>query len=167
MLEDGPVSAAEFTLLLDWFDKVRIGLWLGFQMLDKNIWEITPRFHIINRVGASDRALIIAKFASDKQRLGFAGTFSPSFQFMPVSFALAINDLMLINVSNFALCSRRLGFPYPQPVRERDDGKVEGVLHAGLNRALYPVLPHYPHPYFSGIYQPMFGSNRSKVRSPP
>ena len=41
-----PLSSEELILLLDWLDKVRVGLWLGYLYLDKNPLGIDPMFHI-------------------------------------------------------------------------------------------------------------------------
>ena len=46
-----PLTDMEFNTLLDWFDKVRIGLWLVFYYLDNNISVIRPKFYIKNRIG--------------------------------------------------------------------------------------------------------------------
>jgi hypothetical protein len=36
MLAFQPVNSSELIVLLDWLDKVRVGMWLGFFYLDKN-----------------------------------------------------------------------------------------------------------------------------------
>jgi hypothetical protein len=53
------LSAGDFNILLDWFDKLRIGLWLALRYLDKNPAGITPKFYIEQRVGINDRMLAI------------------------------------------------------------------------------------------------------------
>ena len=35
------LDTEEITLLLDWFDKVRVGLWLGHRLLSKNALGVT------------------------------------------------------------------------------------------------------------------------------
>ncbi len=44
LVSDQPVSAGNLILLLDWLDKVRVGLWLGYFYLNKNPLGITPSF---------------------------------------------------------------------------------------------------------------------------
>src|SRR5436189_6336335 len=46
LLEGIPVSGNEYIEFLDWLDKVRIGLWLGYYYLHKNPTGISPNFHI-------------------------------------------------------------------------------------------------------------------------
>ena len=65
MLVSDPLSASDINILLDWFDKVRVGLWLGFQYLDKNPAGITPKFYIEKRIGLNDRMLAIFKADTD------------------------------------------------------------------------------------------------------
>ena len=50
MLAYDSISAADIKVLLDWFDKVRVGLWLGYQYLDENPAGITPKFYIEKRI---------------------------------------------------------------------------------------------------------------------
>jgi hypothetical protein len=42
--------------LLDWLDKVRVGLWLGYNMLHKE--EFAPKFRIDQRIGISSSGRI-------------------------------------------------------------------------------------------------------------
>lgn len=46
MMLEGSLSESELSTLLDWFDKVRIGLWLGFLYLSKNPLEIRPHYYV-------------------------------------------------------------------------------------------------------------------------
>ena len=43
MIESQPITSDDVDLLLDWFDKVRTGLWLGFLYLNGNIQDITRK----------------------------------------------------------------------------------------------------------------------------
>jgi hypothetical protein len=61
LLEKNELESSNASTLLDWLDKVRIGLWLLFYSLDSNPFDINPHFHIANRVGRFDRMLIIYK----------------------------------------------------------------------------------------------------------
>jgi hypothetical protein len=45
-----PVSAGDFDVLLDWFDKVRTGLWVGLLYLNRNYRGLTPQFYIKSRI---------------------------------------------------------------------------------------------------------------------
>jgi hypothetical protein len=46
IFEHNYFGRAEIDTLLDWFDKVRIGLWLGYILLDELVEEVSPKFHI-------------------------------------------------------------------------------------------------------------------------
>ncbi|MDD4876793.1 MAG: hypothetical protein PHQ86_06680, partial [Dehalococcoidales bacterium] len=61
LLSEKPLSESELSTLLDWFDKVRIGLWLGYMYLNNNDLGIEPHFYISNRIGLNDRMLLILK----------------------------------------------------------------------------------------------------------
>lgn len=156
LLAAGELCMADFETLLSWLDKVRIGLWLTKYLLDKNPAGITPNFHIADRIGAHDRALILLRHTLKTPRLSFVGTGTPSFQLAPVSVALFINDFVLISVSYNDLCSRRLGFPFIETVQQWEGGLTKGHLRPGLGRIMRPIIPHFPHPEGTGFYQPIF-----------
>lgn len=52
MLAGQPISAVHLDSLLDWLDKVRIGLWLGFIFLNENFHGIQPQVYIKQRMAA-------------------------------------------------------------------------------------------------------------------
>ena len=139
LLSRAGVFGSEWTTLLDWLDKVRIGIWLGTRSLDKNYVAVEPFFHIADRMGKKDRSLIIAT-ARHGQRLSFFGTNSLTFRFMPSCFGLLINDIGLVNVSHEFLLSRRMGFPYGQDLRRESDRIRSYVPAPGRNRIMRPPL---------------------------
>ena len=53
--DNEPLAAAEWDDLLDWFDKVRIGLFIGNMVLNKDLPIPDPKFFIDQRIGAKDR----------------------------------------------------------------------------------------------------------------
>ncbi len=61
MLNNSVLSANEIEVLLDWVDKIRIGLWLSMCIRDKNIYNLEPNFYIQGRIGTKDRAIFISK----------------------------------------------------------------------------------------------------------
>jgi len=71
LCNDSTITVMEADIILDWFDKVRIGLWLGFHILDRNIFGLDPMFHIENRVARKDRLLFITHFIDQKKNLHF------------------------------------------------------------------------------------------------
>jgi len=84
------LSTSDFIVLLDWLDKVRVGLWLGYFYLDKNFARIDPKFHIADRVGQSDRMLGLIRVDHSAPRLIFNGTESKFFQLSPTCLGLGM-----------------------------------------------------------------------------
>ena len=88
LLAEEGLSKNDFHVLLSWFDKVRIGLWLGFYYLDKNYGGISPNFHIQTRIGSQDRMLHIVKVDNHEMELSFRGCDSIAFHFVPICFSM-------------------------------------------------------------------------------
>jgi len=109
--EEDEINEVAMTVLLDWFDKIRVGMWLGELQLSGNVLDVKPNFYVSDRVGIADRMLFISKIAPSKA-LTVIGTRTPLFSLLPCVFGLRINDLVFINVSTDWLISRQLGFPY-------------------------------------------------------
>jgi hypothetical protein len=155
ILADQPLSEADWDLLLAWFDKVRVGLWLSKYLLSKNAFGIKPNFHIAQRIDRRDRALIVFRRESAVQTLTILGTFLPCFDFSPTSVALIVNNYLFVNLTGIDLCSHRLGFPSLKPFSE-DKGRVEGALTLGTHRIISPILRNFPHAEGTGLYQPIY-----------
>jgi len=156
LLSNQAVSADDLTILLDWLDKVRVGLWLGYLYLDKNPMGITPSFHIQNRVGQVDRMVAIIKLTNPSVGLSFFGPESKFYHLTPTCLGLRVNGLCLVNASGISLCSRRLGFPFAEPVSLRDDHKLEVSFHPGTERIMYPVERSATLPNIVSLYQPIY-----------
>jgi hypothetical protein len=154
-LEEQALSEADWDLLLSWFDKVRVGLWLSKYLLNKNSFGIKPNFHIAQRINIRDRALIVFRRESTVQTLTILGTFLPSFDFSPTSVALIVNNYLFVNLTGIDLCSHRLGFPSLKPL-STEGGRVEGALTSGAHRIISPILRKFPHPEGTGLYQPIY-----------
>ena len=61
------ISGSEASLLMDWFDKVRVGLWLTNMFYDKKLkHDVMPHFFIDSRVAKTDRMLSIQKLSLEK-----------------------------------------------------------------------------------------------------
>jgi hypothetical protein len=156
-LSQQAVSTCDLILFLDWLDKVRVGMWLAYFYLDKNIAGIKPSFHIIQRLGKYDRMLGIVKLEDSTPRLTFSGTDSKFYQCSPTCIGLGINGFYFISASGVSLCSQRLGFPYlrPDSIREKDH-KMLILREAGSGRAMYPVERTSSPNGMTLIYQPVF-----------
>ncbi len=156
LLSSAPLSKIDLHYLLDWFDKVRIGLWLAFHFLDKNLGGIKPKFHISSRIGLRDRMLIIIRVDNNENELTFRGCDMPSFYYNPSCFSMNINNYCFINISSPFLFSRRIGFPYPTKSFLRADGSMDFELENGRERVMKPLIRKMFKFKGTSIYQPMF-----------
>jgi len=156
------VSAAELSVLLDWFDKLRIGIWLGFFYLDKNFVGINPKFYIRQRMGEHDRLLCIYRARSERECLHFIGFDTPSFYFAPCCFTLRINSFSFFNLSYMFLFARRMGLPYGSeayylPNEEDPYNYITEVSGTeGIQRIMTPLLRKLFCIQGTELYQPMF-----------
>lgn len=117
ILIDGYIETEELILLLDWFDKVRISLWLGIQYLSNGVFNLEPKFYINNRVGLKDRFLSITNTNDHSKTLKWTGANTMCFIYSPTCFTLKINHIIFVNCSSDFLVSEQLGFPYALFVR--------------------------------------------------
>ncbi|RFA29935.1 hypothetical protein CAI21_08925 [Alkalilimnicola ehrlichii] len=151
------VGPAEMSVLLDWFDKVRVGLWLGLNQLDKNYVDIEPQFAIASRMGQYDRMLCIEKSDGETKKLNFGGVDTVAFAFSPTAFVLIVNNYYFTNISHMFLISRRIGFPYPRSAYILPDSdRLEIDLHPGRERMSLPLIRRRMKERGTVIYQPMF-----------
>ena len=85
VLNGGAISGSDASLLMDWFDKVRIGLWLTKMYYNPKLkQEIVPHFFIDSRVAKTDRMLSIQKLQlSNPENKGiyFNGTQTQLFKY--------------------------------------------------------------------------------------
>lgn len=131
-----PLPGSAYIALLDWLDKVRIGVWLTRHMIENHPVTITPHFHISTRVAEKDRMVALYVFDSDNKGINLFGSDSLIFNDMPSCFGCRINDILLLNVSADFFCSRGCGMPHPQSMMllmgGGDSGKLklEGVGYA-------------------------------------
>lgn len=161
-----PVIPSELSLLLDWFDKVRVGLWLGFHQLSNNLLEIKPQFHIERRIAQFDRLLIVERYAPLTRRLNFGGTDTPAFGLTPSAFTLTVNDFQFTNVSYSYLVSRRLGFPFPSESHlVKDSARLMLTMQPARRRIMRPVLKRPIKERGVILYQPMFPQSLADKRS--
>jgi hypothetical protein len=153
-LDNKPLSSNDFHDLLNWFDKVRIGLWGGSIYMLKTPIEIEPRFLIKKKI-KQDRTLLIYKIHWDKKALNIIGAGSAVFQGQPSCFGLWINNYLFINVSNEFLISRKFGLPYPKEWYFRNSGIMNYVMNPGNNRMSYPPTKFRYETYCTQIFQPI------------
>ncbi|MBI5043426.1 MAG: hypothetical protein HZC10_06290 [Nitrospirae bacterium] len=135
LLGSKPIETKQVSILLNWLDKVRIGLWLGYLYLNKNCFGIDPSFYIADRVWKSDRMVAIYRVDGDTDGINFSGVQTPTFQHQPSCFMLRINHLYFFNMSDSFLFSARLGFPYKV---SRSTNTITMAKGAGF--AKYPLI---------------------------
>ena len=144
------ITGNESLLLLDWLDKVRIGLWINYYYLESNKGQINPRLFIDNRIGKKDRFLQIhfleSKINSDG--LNAFGVESFVFQYNPSCFALRINNILLFNGSNDFLISKNCGFPYPNKIVVKKNGML-ALSHWLYDRKTHSEIDNLP--FFKGV----------------
>lgn len=155
ILRDDPLNQMDFSHLLSWFDKVRIGLWLAHYYLQRNIAGIDPNFYIDSRVDIWDRALFIYKSDYRQKRLRFVGTFLPIFQYLPVCFSLIINNYFFFNLSRHFLLSRRLGLPFPVKQQYTEGKDIRFEIEEGRERIMRPLIRKPFRLKCTQLYQPM------------
>ncbi len=128
--------------LLDWLDKVRIGLWLWELSMGPQQLRIEPRFHVFQRLREKDRLVFVVPLDDDLRGLSFFGTQTRAFVLSPSCFGLAINNVAFLNVSFDYLLARRLGFPYMEDWHALGRGKPEfAFLRIGTGEINPPMLP--------------------------
>lgn len=168
LMASKPLNAEQISLLLDWFDKIRVGLWLSELTLSKQVDFVKPKFHIADRVGQKDRMLIIDRIKDLGQGLAFVGTDSPMFIEMPSAFALIVEDFIFTNASEIGLVSGKLGFPNTGKIPlGRNANGVSLDLRRGRDKTTHPVVSNYQaSPSRTLIYQPMYKCYRGFENSP-
>ncbi|WP_441234477.1 hypothetical protein [Bradyrhizobium sp. 930_D9_N1_4] len=140
------LTAAEWDDLLDWFDKVRIGLFIGNMILNKDLPIPNPKFFIDQRVGTKDRCVMVYPIP-DHDGLRVFGAGDAVFFHLPTSFMLLAKNLLFLNISSDFLLAPRMGFPFPRIFENAEDRTKAGDLTATFR-------PKIPFIRFS-FYAPM------------
>lgn len=136
------IQCSDYKILLDWLDKVRIGLWLGYRYLNGNHLGIDPSFHINQRIGIKDRILLCYPYKGEEKGVSYLGPDSPLFSLMPSCLVIRINSIIFINISSDFIVSPRLGYPYPDTAQIQKVGK--NYLISKLKKRENVVLPIFP-----------------------
>lgn len=128
LLERGSLTVANYCTLLDWLDKVRVGLWLNYHLLMDNPTGITPSFYINSRLRKKDRLVAVYPITEKNNGLNAYGVETLSFHSAPSVFGLRINNIFLLNCSSDYIFSGRCGFPAPTKMQLHLDGDSAGLL---------------------------------------
>lgn len=156
MMAGQSVTGAEINTLLDWFDKLRHGFWLGELMLSKKLDEIDPNFYINTRIGQKDRMLIIERFKDVGNGLGILADALPGHKKSPNVMQFWFNDVVLTSVSVTGLVSNKLGFPCVSQIERVSRQIIEFELSPGRNKTTHPVVMNIDATDKTIIYQPIF-----------
>jgi hypothetical protein len=141
-----PLTTAEWGDLLDWFDKVRIGLFIGNMILNKDLPIPNPKFFIDQRVGAKDRCVLVYPIP-DHDGLSIYGASDSVFFHYPTSFVLLAKNLLFLNISSDFLLAPRMGFPFPRLIEH-----VDGRMRADdLTATSWPKTPFIRFSFYSPI----------------
>ena len=142
LLNNKALSSWDFEIILDWFDKVRIGLWLGYHYyLDHNFWGIKPKYFIKDRICTTDRAISIYKTTDYFPGIRFTGINTSSFAHVPSCFTLSINEWCIRNISSQFIIARSAGFPYPESMEFTGDEHLKITPQKGKGKLTTPLLP--------------------------
>ena len=151
------INLNEIVTLLDWFDKVRIGLWLGYLYYNQQLESIDPKFYINDRAGQKDRMLFVYKCKGNAKGINIVGPGGMLFSMVPSCFLLRINNYVFLNISNDALLLKGLGYPYPTIESIDGDGNLRGRITAGAGAINQDLLSEYRIRATSkAIFQPIF-----------
>jgi hypothetical protein len=167
MLTDEPVGVAGIESLLDWLDKVRVGLWLGLLYLNGNLHNIRPMYHISQRMAACDRLVFVYRDPEQAKGVSWSGADSPIFHLMPSCMSVVINKLHLFNASSNFLFGPRMGFPSQVmgAMVPQGSGEYLTSLEKGTKRIDLPLV-HYPiWPGGTQLYQPFIPRLMGGVQS--
>ena len=162
VLSGQSISGADASLLMDWFDKIRVGMWLTEMFFNPELkHDIQPHFFIDSRVGKTDRMLSVRKIAeTDKEKgIYIGGTQTPLFLYCPSAFIMRINNYYFINASTHNLVSPRVGFPTITNfhLEDMDNGIYSGNLIKGRDKLVNPIIPCFiPNKDSITFYQPVY-----------
>jgi len=148
----------DYVHLLDWLDKVRIGLWLGHRYLQQN--RANPHFTIDSRLGMKDRMLAVYTIGDQQKGLNTWGPESRLFQIKPSVFALRVNNILFLNASWDYMCSHRCGYPYPRRISlaREQSGMLAMSDFRSKRKVTHPVMSKLMKSCVT-IFQPVLQSN--------
>jgi len=165
LIQKEAVSPRNYVVLLDWLDKVRIGLWLGYRYL---IGQLTPpNFTINTRVGMKDRMVAVYTVGDHQQGLNVWGVETPLFHMKPSVFALRIENTLLLNCSWDWMCSSRCGYPHPKDVRLSTEkpGLLVSTAYKARKRITHPIMPGLMKSCVT-VFQPIIQEGSQQIMHP-
>ncbi len=128
LLRRKALSVGDYVELLDWLDKVRIGIWFVRHLIEKHPSKVSPNFHIESRIAQKDRMVAVYVFDAQPKGINLIGADSMIFSDMPSCFGLRVNDMLLLNISSDFFCSAGCGFPFPATMKLQIGGSDSGKM---------------------------------------
>jgi len=162
VLSGQSINGAQASLLMDWFDKVRVGMWLTAMCFNKDLkHDVQPHFFIDSRVAKEDRMLSIRKICEtdDEKGIYIGGTQTPLFTYCPSAFTMRINNYYFVNASTHNLVSPRVGFPSVCNMEIKDvfSGAFYCDIIKGRDKLVNPVVTSFiPNKDSLTFYQPIY-----------
>jgi hypothetical protein len=97
------IDSSDTELLLNWLDKIRVGMWLWTLQIYKDKFRVKPTFGINLRTRQKDRIFSFVRYAKseDQKGLGFFGI-GKAYMFMPTTLGLHIHNIFIISASHDA-----------------------------------------------------------------
>jgi hypothetical protein len=162
ILVDDYVDGVELIRLLDWFDKVRISLWIAIQFLNKGTFNMDPKYFVNTRVGLKDRLLAITNCYDSYKGLRWTGANTLCFVLSPTCLTLKVNNVLFTNCSSDFVLSEQLGFPYPVFERPNPNSSLTDFqLVDGKNRASHKLFNSKLYSPTTIVSQPIFSIGKS------
>ncbi len=163
IMQEKKLSAKDFNLLLQWFDKIRVGSALASLYHTQNILNKAPHYYINNGGMRNDRILLIYK---TKQHFDCLNIFGAGLSFLmhyPICIGMIVNNFGFINMSYTFMLHKALGLPFPavnpeyaSPENSQD---VELLFLKGSNLFSYPLINHNYNTNCTEIFQPIIPPN--------
>lgn len=159
---DGIVNTSDLSILLDWFDKIRVGIWYGELQVNNKV-GIKPNFGIQDRIKSKDRLLAVSRINKKEKGINIYGTEFSAFTTIPSFLGFRINDLLFLSISNDFVVSRELGLPYVSEINSYDifTGEVsvdESNFKEGSNELAQKFISYPFSRYCTIICQPILKS---------
>jgi hypothetical protein len=166
ILERESLNSKEYIDLLDWFDKIRVALWINYHKLQGNPTNIEPSFHVDQRISKKDRMLAIYPIETNEKGLNAFGAETFLFHTQPSCFGLKINNIFIINMSSDYLFANRCGFPYPEKNKLWLDGDNQGKTqfedYKIKYRIKHPLIRKHIIKPSVHIYQPIMPDDQTE-----
>lgn len=157
VLSGKSISGFDAHILMMWFEKVRIGLWLSNIYYHPDLKNaIVPHLFIQDNLVKSDRMLSIRKIQKNenRERLSWYGTNNIMFMLCPYAFGIVIDDYYFLSASHQNMLAEGTGFPR---IYKDEDGCLTNCFQSGTGKITTPVLPNFiPNKKSITFYQPIY-----------